>query len=112
MQILDNELHSDGEIITHRAGDLYDLIAATPETAKPAGEWNKVRIRIKDNHIEHWLNGVKVVSIERTSKKWNALVAASKFADMPDFGKFAEGYIVLQDHGDLVSYRNIRIREL
>ena len=112
MQILDNELHSDGNIITHRAGDLYDLIAATPETAKPAGEWNKVRIRIKDNHIEHWLNAVKVVSIERTSKKWDALVAASKFADMPDFGKFAEGYIVLQDHGDLVSYRNIRIRRL
>ncbi|MCP4764904.1 MAG: DUF1080 domain-containing protein, partial [Gammaproteobacteria bacterium] len=111
MQILDNELHSDGKIITHRAGDLYDLIAATPNTANPVGEWNKVRIRIKDNHIEHWLNGVKVVSIERASKEWDALVAASKFSDMPDFGKFAKGYIVLQDHGDPVSYRNIRIRE-
>lgn len=112
MQILDNEGHSDGEIITHRAGDLYDLVSATPETVLSPGEWNDVRIRIQDNHIEHWLNGEKVVSIERGGKQWESLVAASKFSDMPRFGKSAEGHIVLQDHGDPVWYRNIKVRKL
>lgn len=112
MQVLDNDGHADGKITTHRAGDLYDLIAADPETVLPPGEWNQVRIRIKDNHIEHWLNGVKVVSVERGGEQWNALVAASKFADMPRFGQSDEGYIVLQDHGDPVWYRNIRVRDL
>jgi cytochrome c551/c552 len=112
MQVLDNDVHPDGKIIKHRAGDLYDLIAANPETVRPVGEWNDVLIRVKDNHIEHWLNGVKVVSVERGSEQWNALVAGSKFADMPGYGKAAEGYIALQDHGDPVWYRNIRIREL
>jgi len=112
MQVLDNEGHSDGEIHTHRAGDLYDLVAADPETVRPPGEWNDVLIRVKDNRIEHWLNGVRVVSVERGSDEWNELVAASKFADMPGFGKSDSGYIVLQDHGDPVWYRNIRVREL
>jgi cytochrome c551/c552 len=112
MQVLDNDGHDDGQIHTHRAGDLYDLIAADPETVRPPGEWNNVLIRVKDNQIEHWLNGVKVVSIERGSEEWNALVAASKFADMPGYGKSESGYIALQDHGDPVWYRNIRVREL
>jgi cytochrome c len=112
MQVLDNEGHADGKIRTHRAGDLYDMIAADPETVRPPGEWNDVLIRVKDNHIEHWLNGVKVVSVERGSEQWNKLVAASKFADMPGYGKSEAGYIVLQDHGDPVWYRNIRVREL
>jgi cytochrome c551/c552 len=112
MQVLHNEGHADGDIITHRAGDLYDLIAAEPETVLPPGQWNNVRIRIKDNLIEHWLNGVKVVSVVRGGKQWNELVAASKFNDMPGFGKSDEGYLVLQDHGNPVWYRNIRIRDL
>jgi len=110
MQVLHNEGHSDGQIETHRAGDLYDLIAAQPETVRGPGEWNEVRIRVKDNHIEHWLNGVKVVEVTRGSEEWDALVGASKFADMPRFGKSDAGYIVLQDHGDPVWYRNIRVR--
>ena len=112
MQVLDNEGHNDGRIETHRAGDLYDLIAASPETVRPPGEWNDVLLRVKDNRIEHWLNGQMVVSVSRGSAEWNALVAASKFADMPGFGKSDEGYIVLQDHGEPVWYRNIRVREL
>lgn len=112
MQVLHNEGHPDGKIDNHRAGDLYDLIAADPVTVRPPGEWNEVLIRIKDNHIEHWLNGEKVVSVTRDSDEWDALVAASKFSDMPGFGKSESGYIVLQDHGDPVSYRNIRAREL
>ncbi|MEZ5502368.1 MAG: family 16 glycoside hydrolase [Halioglobus sp.] len=112
MQVLDNDGHADGKIRTHRAGDLYDLIAADPETVRPPGEWNDVLIRVKDNHIEHWLNGVKVVSIERGSSAWNELVAKSKFADMPGYGKAEAGYIALQDHGDPVWFRHIRVREL
>jgi cytochrome c len=112
MQVLHNEGHPDGKIQTHRAGDLYDLIAADPETVRPPGEWNEVLIRIQDNRIEHWLNGVKVVEVTRGSAQWNELVAASKFADMPRFGRADTGYIVLQDHGDPVWYRNIRAREL
>jgi len=112
MQVLDNQGHADGKIRTHRAGDLYDLIAADPETVRAPGEWNDVLLRVKDNHIEHWLNGVRVVSVERGSDEWNKLVAASKFADMPGYGKSEAGYIVLQDHGDPVWYRNIRVREL
>jgi hypothetical protein len=112
MQVLDNEGHRDGQIKTHRAGSLYGMVAADPETARAPGEWNDVLLRVKDNRIEHWLNGVKVVSIERGSDKWNALAAASKFADMPDYGKVEEGYLVLQDHGDPVWYRNIRVRNL
>jgi len=112
MQVLDNERHADGKLATHRAGSLYDLIAANPETVRPAGEWNDVLIRVQDNHIEHWLNGVKVVSVQRGGSEWKQLVADSKFADMPGYGKSESGYIALQDHGDPVWYRNIRVREL
>ena len=65
-----------------------------------------------NNHIEHWLNGEKIVSIERGSAEWDKLVANSKFAERPNYGKYDEGYIVLQDHLDPVWYRNIRIRHL
>jgi cytochrome c len=112
MQVLDNEGHPDGEIHSHRAGDLYDLVAADPETVRPPGQWNEAVIRVHNNHIEHWLNGAKVVSIVRGSAPWKTALANSKFADWVDFGTAKEGYIALQDHGDPVWYRNIRIRRL
>ncbi|MCX2982295.1 DUF1080 domain-containing protein [Halieaceae bacterium IMCC14734] len=112
MQVLDNEGHPDGAITTHRAGDLYDLLAADPETVKPPGEWNHILLRVQDNQIEHWLNGVRVVAIERGGEQWDSLLAASKFTEMPDFGLADTGYIVLQDHGDPVWYRNIKVRKL
>jgi cytochrome c551/c552 len=112
MQVLDNDGHPDGQLHTHRAGDLYDLVAADPETVRPPGQWNEALIRVVDDRIEHWLNGVQVLAITRGSERWQQLIAQSKFADWPGFGTAEKGYIALQDHGDPVWYRNIRIRRL
>jgi cytochrome c len=113
MQILDNTCHADARIEKHRAGDLYDLIACKYETVKPAGEWNKVIIRINDGHLEHWLNGAKVVETQLWTKQWDTLVAKSKFPGISaDFGKSRNGHISLQDHGNKVWFRNIKIRDL
>jgi hypothetical protein len=112
MQVLDNNGHPDAKIITHRAGDLYDLISAKPETVRVAGQWNQVEIKSLKGQLEFWLNGVNVVSTTLWEDGWKKMVAASKFSKMPDFGKFKKGHIALQDHGDMVWYRNIKIRKL
>ncbi|MCB0687758.1 MAG: DUF1080 domain-containing protein [Saprospiraceae bacterium] len=112
MQVLDNTCHPDAKIHTHRAGDLYDLIACSEEVVKPVGEWNLAGIRIKDGATEFYLNGVKVVDFTMFNQEWADMIAKSKFKDMPGFGKFRKGHIALQDHGDAVAYRNIKIREL
>ncbi len=112
MQVLDNNGHPDAKIIKHRAGDLYDLITSVPENVKPAGEWNAVKIKLKDAKLELWQNGVRVVSTTLWDNNWNSLVAGSKFKDMEDFAKFRSGHIVLQDHGNEVWYKNIKIRKL
>ena len=112
MQVLDNVCHPDTRYPTHRAGDLYDMIACKYETVKSAGEWNKVRLVSNNGKVEHWLNGHKVVSFEMHNDKWTEMIANSKFKDMKGFGKATKGHISLQDHSDPVWYRNIRIREL
>ncbi len=112
MQVLDNTCHPDAMYPKHRAGDLYDMIECKYETVKPAGQWNQVRLVINNGHVEQWLNGHKVVEFQMFNDTWTQMIANSKFKDMPDFGKARKGHIALQDHGDPVWYRNIKIKEL
>ena len=112
MQILDNTCHPDAKIEKHRAGDLYDIIASRIEVAKPAGSWNKVRVILKDGHLEHWVNGHKVVETVLFTEEWKGMLKNSKWKDFPDFGTKKKGKISLQDHGDRVWFKNIKIRRL
>jgi len=112
MQILDNDTHPDGKEPKTSAGSLYALIAPSAGALKPVGDWNRVRIVAKGSHVEHWLNGKKVVDFELGSDALNSLIKSSKFASWPGFAKSAEGYIGLQNHGDDVWFRNVRIRRL
>lgn len=112
MQVLDNDGHADGKIKTHRAGDLYDFISVAEENVKPVGEWNKVKLVVTDGKVEHWLNGKKQVEYVNKGEEWNAMIAKSKFKDFDAFGQSTSGKISLQDHGDAVWFRRIRIREL
>ena len=112
MQVLDDKKHSDGKNTLTSAGALYAMIAPPKSVVNPVGEFNQVRIKVKDNHVEHWLNGTKVVEYEYQSDAMWALVAKSKFNTMPLFAKASEGHIGIQgDHGE-IWYRNIRIRKL
>ena len=112
MQVLDNIVHIDGKRTTTSAGALYDLIAPSEVVVKPVGEFNQVRIVAKNNHIEHWLNKIKILEYDYQSDNFKKLIAKSKFRDMPFFAKEIEGAIGLQgDHGE-VWYKNIRIRKL
>ncbi len=112
MQVLDNDKHPDAKIIKHRAGDLYDLISSTKENLKPVGEWNQAEVIYNYNTLQLILNGETVVSTTVGDDNWNKLVAGSKFRTMKGFGTFRKGRIVLQDHGDKVWYRNIKLKQL
>jgi len=111
-QILDNDRHPDGKNKLTSAASCYALYAPSRVVTKPVGEWNQGRIVAVGNHIEHWLNGVKVVSYDIDSDDWNRLVQASKFKEWKKFGRMKKGHIDLQDHGDEVAYRNIKIRTI
>jgi len=111
-QVLDDDKHGDGKNPKTAASALYALIAANGEKAlKPVGGWNKGRIVVKGNHVEHWLNKKKVVEYQWGGPETVKLIAASKFKDMPGFAKNATGHIALQDHGDDVWFRKIKIRK-
>lgn len=112
MQVLDDVRHQDGRSRLTAAGSNFALHAAPAGVAKPAGEWNRIRLLVNGHHVEHWLNGQKVVEYELGSPEWEALVKASKFAQWPGYGRAPKGRIALQDHGDRVAYRNIKIRVL
>jgi len=112
MQVLDDAKHPDGHSRLTAAGAAYAVYPSPAGVVKPAGEWNAVRLVVSGNHVEHWLNGVKVVEYELGSADWAARVAAGKFAPHARYGKNTSGHIGLQDHGDWVAYRNIQIRVL
>ena len=109
---MDNQGHPDAKIISHRAGDLYDLIVSSEETVKPYGEWNSAEIIANNGKLDLILNGTTVVSTTLWTPEWEALIADSKFKDMPNFGTFKKGKIALQDHGDLVYFKNVMIKKL
>ena len=112
MQVLDDDKHPDGKSELTSAGSNFGLHAAPRGVVKPVGEWNSVRLIANGNHIEHWLNGKKIVEYELGGAAWQQLVAGSKFKQWPEYGKASEGYIGLQEHGSYVAFRNIKIREL
>jgi hypothetical protein len=112
-QMLDDSLHEDNKVPSHRAGALYDLIPPNGnKVLKPVGEWNSSTIIFRGNHGEHWLNGQKIVEFELGTPVMDSLLAKSKYRDIKGFAEKRAGHIVLQDHVDEVFFRNIKIRRL
>ncbi len=115
-QILDDLTHPDAKLGRNgdrKEGSLYDLIPAPADKRLlPVGEWNHARIVSQGKHVEFWLNGALTVQFERGSPEFRQAVALSKFKNIPDFGEWPDGHILLQEHGSEVSFRNVKIREL
>lgn len=111
-QILDNAGHKDGGNALTSAGSNYALHPPVRDVTRPVGEWNDIRLIVNGAHVEHWMNGVKLLEYELWSDDWAERVKASKFNKMPQYGRTKRGHIVLQDHGNLVWFRNIRIKSL
>ncbi len=112
-QILDDDRHPDARHGGNRtAGALYDLIAPTNKALRPVGQYNQTRLLVYRSRVQHWLNGQRVVAFQRGSAEMKALIARSKYKDIPGFGEAARGHILLQDHGDTIWFRNIKIRVL
>lgn len=112
MQVLDNTGHADGQLPETSAGSDFAVHAPTRDVTRPVGEWNLARLIVRGPHVEHWLNGVKLLEFERWTEEWRSDVAATKFIDMPRYGLAEVGHIALQDHGNPVWFRNVRIRRL
>jgi hypothetical protein len=111
-QVLDNARHQDGENPLTSAASNYALDAPGADRTRPVGEWNQGRISVHAGHVEHWLNGEKVVEYDLWTDDWETAVAASKFNAMPGYGLEKRGHIALQDHGDLVAFRSIKVLPL
>lgn len=111
-QVLDNARAEDNKQPNHLAASLYDLAGPAKDYTRPVGEWNSTRIVVRGWHIQHWLNGEKVVDVDLTNPEGRALIAASKFRDWPKFASLLRGHIALQDHGYPVSFRAIKVRRL
>ena len=111
-QLLDDSLASDNKTRLTCAGAAYGLYPSPAGHLKPVGEWNSTRIVARGNHVEHWLNGFKLLEYELNSPEWLGLVAKSKFNAWPNYGRNTKGHIALQgDHTGTLAFRNIRIRE-
>lgn len=115
IQVLDNDKHPDGKNdISHQAGALYDMVSPSEDVTKPVGEWNLCEITI--NHKTNMgivvLNDVEILNFPVNNPEWGAMVSKSKFADWEHFAKYSTGKIGVQDHGDIVAFRNIKIKEL
>ena len=111
-QILHNAGHRDGQEPITSAGSNYAVHPPVRDVTRPVGEWNEARLIVDGKRVEHWMNGVQLLVYERGSADWKARVAASKFADLPDYGMVSSGHLAIQDHGDPVWFRNIRIRTI
>ncbi|MDR1958542.1 MAG: DUF1080 domain-containing protein [Planctomycetaceae bacterium] len=111
-QLIDDIKNSEGKRPKHGTGDLYDMIPAENREVLPVGEWNHSRVVVNGGRIQHWLNGKLTVDVTVGSPTWEKAFAESKFKDHPEFGKIADGKILLQDHGDEVWFKDITIREI
>ena len=110
-QLIDDSKHADAKIGAHRqTAAFYDVLPATNRPVKPAGEFNQSRVVVRGRTVEHWLNGTKVLEYELGSPALQAAIDKSKFKGIERFGKLQKGHILLQDHGDRVWYRSVRIK--
>jgi hypothetical protein len=112
MQVCDKDSNEDAHSPKHEAGDLYDLVSSVVMSAKPALEWNQVEMVSNNNRLDLYLNDEHIISIALWDDHWRKLISASKFNTMPGFGSFHSGHIALQDHGEEVWYRNIKIKKI
>jgi 3-keto-disaccharide hydrolase len=109
-QLLDDDLHEDNKVPSHRAGALYDLIPPNgSKTLRPVGEWNASKLVFRGNHGEHWLNGSKVVEFDLGTPRMDSALAKSKYRDIKNFAQRRAGHVVLQDHGEEVYFRSIKV---
>jgi hypothetical protein len=112
-QILDDNKYASAKANpSTRTGAAYEMYAPAVDAAKPVGQWNQLRILVRGNHVEHWLNGQKVVDYEILSDDWLKRREASKFNEHPNYGRTAKGHLALQDHGHVAEFRNVKIREI